>query len=67
MPHASLTIQIQEEDLLSTTNSAIIRIQGCKDCLIQTITKALLIDVEFKNLINTAVRAENEQRQKTQN
>lgn len=66
MPHAQLIIEV-EQDLEKMTNTPKLKVEGCDVCLQQAITAFLLRNENFKNLINSSVRAANVERQKTQN
>ena len=65
--HSLLKITIDQHNPLSPDTITTIEVDGCGECLRQAITKALLTNETFKTLINTAVRAANIERQKTQN
>lgn len=65
--HALLTVQIENHLAQGPSRATKIVISGCKECLAMGIANVLLIDNDFKDLINRSVRMANEIKAKNQN
>lgn len=65
--HAVMIVEIQHHLLEGPAKALKIQLTGCRECLVKGIANALLIDNDFKELINRSVRMANEIKAKNQN